>query len=144
MSKIKVNYWDELMEAQEKEPGHIVVGHRQGIALPLDRDQQVDVLHTGQILRQGHKEKIADLLGEVLLLHRGRDQTLLDIIADHGARELQTAQRGQESVDILDRLFQIKADDGDLRVPGKTKTPDRFRHAASHFHIHGAILQPDR
>ena len=85
---------------------------------------------------------MGDLIDVIPLLHRVVDDSLFDIVADHGTGHIFEAQRPEALVDILSCLLQIESLVGKLMIPWETKSTYGAGKHVCNLHIHRVIIVP--
>ena len=103
----------------------ILIGVFRCIAALLDREQRMDMLQRQDLLGQGHKEEVTDLVPEILFFDRPCHIAFFDIIAEHGGSHRGLPQRLQAVVDVAGDLVQIETDIGDLMIRRQVEALDR-------------------
>ena len=103
----------------------ILIGVFRCIAALLDREQRMDVFQRQDLLCQGHKEEVTNLVPEILLFDRPCHIAFFDIIAEHGGSHGGLPQRLQAVIDVAGDLVQIETDIGDLMIGRQVETLDR-------------------
>ena len=117
-----------------------VVGALGSADLLLDGEQHLDILHRQDVLDHQDVDQVADLVPGIFFADRVGDKTLFDIVADHGAGQLDPAEGAEMTVHILDGLVEVQPHPGQLCVPGQGKARGRGRYTAFRFFIHGLSI----
>ena len=105
-------------------------------------EKRIDIFQRGDLLQQSQRDEMRNLISIVPLLHRIVDDSLLDVIADHGTGHILKAQRPEALIDILGCLLQIKSLIGEFLIPWETKSTYGAGKYVCNLHIHMLIIVP--
>ena len=108
-----------------------------GVCALLDGDHQADILHGEHGLDHRDIDEVSDLLAAVLLSDGAGDQTLFDVVADHGAGHLHRHDRGEDIVDILGDLLKVEAYVWNFVIQGESEGLDQCGNQRDNLRIHG-------
>ena len=103
-------------------------------------EKRIDIFQRGDLLQQSQGDEMRNLIYIVPLLYGIVDDSLFDIIADHGAGHIFKAQWAEALVDILGCLLQIKSLIGEFMIPWETKSTYGAGKYVCNLHIHMLII----